>query len=92
MACKVEERLSRNINSTSESMFGFTSQPEAQCPVVDDVVRILKEQSKEVKNTIEELRGIDEVRGCLISDLENVEYELRTLNIEDLRTAIIQLR
>lgn len=92
MPCKIEEIKSVKGEPTSEVMFGFPSQPQAQCPIIDKLIQILKEQAQEVASSIEELRGIDEVNSYTLSDLDNVNYELRTFNIEQLRDVISDLR
>ena len=87
-------KLKKQLNiKTSEDLFDFEEQPKEQCPLINEVISQLVDNSKEVKDVWQNLRDVEGAEGYL-GDLYWAEYNIRNLesNMEEIRTNIEKLR
>lgn len=79
--------------ATSEELFGIEPQKEEQCPKIDEVIKEVAAEAKNVKDVYDDLRGVPEAEDY-ISGLDWAAYNLRNLdgNMEGIRTNIVELR
>jgi hypothetical protein len=78
---------------TSEELFDIPKQPDEQCPFIDEVIKGLTENSKNVKDVWQNLKDVPEAEDY-ISNLDWAEYNIRNLesNMEDIRTNATNVR
>ena len=78
---------------TSEYLFGINEQPKEQCPLINEVISQLVDNSKEIKDVWQNLRDVEEAESYL-STLDWAEYNIRNLesNMEEIRVNIEKLR
>ena len=87
-------KFKKKLNiKTSEELFDISPQPKEQCPLINEVVSQLIDNSKEVKGVWKDLGRIEEAESYL-STLDWAEYNIRNLesNMEDIRSNIENLR
>lgn len=78
---------------TSEDLFDISDQPKEQCPLINEVISQLIDNSKEVKAVWQNLIDVEEAESYL-STLDWAEYNIRNLenNMEEIRTNVEKLR
>ena len=88
------EKIKKGLNiKTSEDLFDITEQPVEQCPLINEVIGELVDNSKSVKDVWQNLRDVEEAEPYL-SDLDWAGYNVRNLDskMEEIRTNIEKLR
>lgn len=88
------EYLKNKYRVSTEQIFGIPEQIDPQCPVVDEIIKQINNESSDVKSCYKELKSGSENIDLddIANTLDNVRYNLDTLDIERLRDAIVSLR
>lgn len=78
---------------TSEELFDIQKQPAEQCPVIDEVIKELRDNSQNIKYVYDNLKNVEEAENYL-SELDWAEYNIRNLesNMETIRMNVTNVR
>jgi predicted nucleic acid-binding Zn-ribbon protein len=85
---KIDDLKVINKYQTSEEMFGIDSPPDYQCPLIDEIIKAIKEIEHNAR-----VGRYDEFED-LKDKLENIDYHIYDLEskLEELRENIDRLR
>lgn len=92
---KIEAYKNKFNKSTSESLFGIIDQPENQCPLINNGLKIWYNTERDIKSLIRDLSRIDSIEEAedIASD---IDWSIGSLDIvkeyEELRSKCQQIR